>query len=271
MRILLVSDIHANRAALDAIPDQFDACLCMGDLVEYGPDPELALAWVRANATHSVRGNHDHGAAQNVEVHGVSGFRYLTMTTRKMTVERLANVDRRFLADLPVSSMVTVGGYRFLLVHASPRDPLDEYVPCEAKAWADRTEGYAVDFVCVGHTHTQFCLETGGPRVVNPGSIGLQRDGNPNGRYAIIEDGQVHLKEIPYDINRTLASVERADLDPLTKRMLGDVYRLGRYVHPDGLGTKSGVVSSAANSRPQIREHPPHESGMFRRPVGVPN
>lgn len=269
MRILLVSDIHANRAALDAIPlDSFDACLCMGDLVEYGPDPEESLAWVRKYANYSVRGNHDHGAAQNVEVHGVSGFRYLTMTTRKMTVERLGNDDRRFLADLPVSTMVTVGGYRFLLVHASPRDPLDEYVPTDAKSWADRTEGLAVDFVCVGHTHTQFSIDTGGPRVINPGSIGLQRDGNPNGRFAIIEDGRVHLKEVPYDVNRTLAAVDRARLDPLTKAMLGDVYRLGRYVHPDGLGTKSGVVTSSP--RTPIRDNPPpHESGMMRRPVGV--
>lgn len=262
MRILLVSDIHANRAALDAITEPFDACLCMGDLVEYGPDPERALEWVRANATHTVRGNHDHGAAQNVEVHGVSGFRFLTMTTRKMTVDRLSAADRRFLADLPVSLMVTVGGLRFLLVHASPRDPLDEYVPTDAKTWADRVDGLAVDFVCVGHTHTQFALDTGKATVVNPGSIGLQRDGNPNGRYAIIEDGKVLLREVAYDVPRTLAGLAAADLDPLSKEMLKDVYRLGRYVHPESLGGKSGVVTSAAVTRPS-------ESGMMRRPAGV--
>ena len=63
MRILLVADIHANRHALDAIREPFDVCLCMGDLVEYGPDPKPVIDWVRANALSCVRGNHDHGTA----------------------------------------------------------------------------------------------------------------------------------------------------------------------------------------------------------------
>ena len=82
MRILIIADIHANWAALDAIREPFDACLCVGDLVEYGPQPREVVAWVRENCVRCVRGNHDHGTAQSVDVFGVGGFRYLTMATR---------------------------------------------------------------------------------------------------------------------------------------------------------------------------------------------
>src|SRR3954469_22223456 len=101
MRVLIVADIHGNRAALDAIREPFDACLCAGDLVEYGPHPAECIDWVRTRAAACVRGNHDHGAAQDVPVSGVVGFRYLTMVTRRATVQSLSPADRRFLAELP--------------------------------------------------------------------------------------------------------------------------------------------------------------------------
>ena len=124
MRILVVSDIHGNRAALDAIREPHDVCLCLGDLVEYGPEPAACIDWVRTHAHFTVRGNHDHGAAQDVPVVGTVGFRYLTMASRRVTVPALRPADRRFPADLPTTALLTLGGKRFFLVHASPRDPL---------------------------------------------------------------------------------------------------------------------------------------------------
>ncbi|MFO0852121.1 MAG: metallophosphoesterase family protein [Gemmataceae bacterium] len=235
MRILVVSDLHANPAALAAITEPFDACVCMGDLVEYGPDHGPVFDWVRKHVTVCVRGNHDHGAAQGVSVQGVSGFRYLTMATRETTARTLSAADRRFLADLPTMAMVTLGGLRFLVVHASPRDPLDEYVYPDPAAWEPRLKGFPVDFVCVGHTHTQYSLPVGRVTVVNPGSVGLSRDGDPRVRYAVIDDGKVELKQVAYDVDATVAAVGRTDLPLLAKSMLTDIYRGGRYVHPPGL------------------------------------
>jgi putative phosphoesterase len=256
MRILLVADIHGNRAALDAIQEPHDVCLCLGDIVEYGPDTTGATDWVRQHATHTVRGNHDHGAAQNVAVAGAAGFKYLTMATRRNTIAQLTAADRRFLADLPTSLMLTLGGKRFLLVHASPRDPLDEYVPTDTAAWTTRVADLNVDFVCVGHTHVQSAMTVGqGVTVVNPGSIGLQRDGNPRAKYAIIEDGKVQLKQIPYDIDRTVAAVDASPLDPQAKRMLTDVYRLGKLAPADStpmpgrLPKPAGVAAGSAALR----------------------
>ncbi len=118
MRILLISDIHGNWPALAALNETYDVCLCMGDLVEYGPEPAKVIDWVRTHAHHCVRGNHDHGVAQNVEINGVGGFRYLTMATRLPTIQMLSAEDRRYLADLPTLKLVTIADKRFLLVTA---------------------------------------------------------------------------------------------------------------------------------------------------------
>src|ERR1700752_4047559 len=98
MRILLVSDIHSNWAALEAVRETYDVCLCLGDLVDYGVEPSPCVDWARKNVTHSVRGNHDHGAAQGVLVNGVAGFRYLTGVSRLVTCAKLTEDDRRYLA-----------------------------------------------------------------------------------------------------------------------------------------------------------------------------
>ena len=231
MRILLISDIHGNRPALAALREPHDICLCMGDLVEYGPEPGKVIDWVRTNAAYCVRGNHDHGVAQNVEIAGVGGFRYLTMATRLPTIQMLAPEDRRYLAGLPTMQLVTVAGKRFLMVHATPRDPMDEYVMADAAQWANRVAGWNVDYVCVGHTHFQFALDVVGTKVINPGSLGLQRDGMPAARYAVIEDGKVELKQMEYDTGAAVAAVMDSPFDDKAKAMMADVYRLGRYQH----------------------------------------
>ena len=240
MRILVVSDLHANPSALAAVREPFDVCLCLGDLVEYGPDPGPCVEWARQTGAITVRGNHDHGAVQGVDIQGVSGFRYLTMATRRATAERLSDEDRRFLAALPTSRMLKLDGKRFLLVHASPRDPLDEYVGADPAAWEARLGGLHVDFLLVGHTHLQFSLQAGRTTVVNPGSVGLQRDGDPRARYAVIEDGRVELKQAAYDVEAAVAAVADSPIEPTAKKLLAEVYRIGRYVPLNGNGHVNG-------------------------------
>ncbi|HEX4612853.1 MAG TPA: metallophosphoesterase family protein, partial [Urbifossiella sp.] len=166
MRILLLADVHGNRAALEAIDEPHDLCLVLGDLVDYGPEPAACVEWVKRHAHAAVRGNHDHGVAQDVEVQGVGGFRFLTACTRPFSVAALSPTQRRFLADLPTSKMLNVEGKRFLLVHATPRDPMDEYAPADPAFWAPRLAGLGVDYVCVGHTHQPYTLQVEGVTVV---------------------------------------------------------------------------------------------------------
>ena len=227
MRVLVLADIHGNRAALDAIREPFDVCVCAGDLVDYGPEPGPCIDWVRANAAHCVRGNHDHGVAQDVELQGVGGFRYLTAVTRPLSVAAVTPEQRRYLADLPTSRMFTLAGKRFLMVHATPRDPMDEYAPADLNFWKPRLAGLNVDYLLVGHTHQPYTLQVNGTLVVNPGSVGLSRDGDPRAAYAIIDGDEVQLKRIEYPIEETVRAVEALTPDETGRQMLTDVFRTG--------------------------------------------
>lgn len=228
MRVLIVSDIHANWPALRAINEPFDLCLCLGDLVDYGPEPAPCVDWVREHARFCVRGNHDHGVAQDVTVQGVGGFRYLTSVTRPLSRARLDPERLRYLGRLPVTQQLQLNGRRILMVHATPRDPMDEYGPPEEEFWARRLEDTDADLVLVGHTHCQYELMVGRRRVVNPGSVGLPRDGDPRAAYAILEDGEVTLKRVDYPIEETIAAVEAAPLPDMARQALATVYRTGK-------------------------------------------
>jgi putative phosphoesterase len=234
MRILLVADIHANWPALQAISEPFDLCLCLGDLVDYGLDPVPCIDWARRHARHAVRGNHDHGVAQNVRVSGKNGFRYLTSVTRTITQERISVEDRRYLAALPVTRMVTIEDTRFLLVHATPRDPLDEYALADVNFWTRRLEKVDAQVICVGHTHFPFVLEVGDKLVINPGSVGQPRDGDPRASYAIIEDQSVELKRVEYPIEDTVRTILDSQLPEHAKELLVDVYRTGGMPKTNG-------------------------------------
>jgi putative phosphoesterase len=227
MRILLVADIHANWPALRAIDEPHDVCLFLGDLVDYGLDPGPCITWVRNHCRHAIRGNHDHGVAQNVTVSGRNGFKYLTGVTRPLTRERLTPDDLRFLGRLPLSRMITLDNMRFLLVHGSPRDPLDEYAPADADFWARRLQYVDADVVCVGHTHLPYVTEVGGKLVVNPGSVGQPRDGDPRASYAVIENNKVEFKRIEYPWEETIRVVEESSLPEQGKEQLAYVLRNG--------------------------------------------
>ena len=233
MRILVVSDIHANWAALAAIDEPHDVCVCLGDLVDYGPDPAACVRWSMGHAHYAIRGNHDHGVSQGIPVVGEKGYRYLTSVTRPLVWEALGADERRYLLQLPVTLRATLGDKRFLFVHATPRDPLDEYLMKDPKTWAKRLLNVEADVVCVGHSHAQFNMVVDGVLVLNPGSVGQPRDGDPRAAYAVIEDNKVELKRIDYPVEQTVARIEASGIPPRAKLLLAHGLRNGRL--PDGL------------------------------------
>jgi putative phosphoesterase len=239
MRVLIVADIHANWPALQAIQEPFDACFFVGDIVDYGLEPSACIDWVKRKATHSVRGNHDHGAAQLVQVSGRNGFKYLTSVTRPVTQERLSSEDRRFLAALPVTRHVTMGDTRYLLVHATPRDPLDEYAIADVEFWSRRLQNVDANVICVGHTHHAYVLEVGDKLVINPCSVGQPRDGDPRAAYAVIEDHRVELKRVEYDVEATIRTIQESGLPEPGKALLAEVLRSGGIAKPESSRHKS--------------------------------
>lgn len=233
MRILLIADIHSNWPALRAIQEPFDACLFVGDLVDYGPDPVPCIDWVRQNVHTSVRGNHDHAVAQRILPKGNTGFRKLAVATRPLHWNLIDPARNKFLARLPITARVQIDGYRFQLLHATPRDPMDEYLGPDPAAWEARVQGIEADFLCVGHTHVPYEIQVGDLRVVNPGSVGQSRDGDPRASYAIIEDGQVQFKKVAYDIDETLRLLKKQDVAPWAIELSAAVLQTGGRVSPE--------------------------------------
>jgi len=240
MRILLLADIHGNWPALRTLNEPCDVCLCLGDLVDYGLEPAPCIDWVRQKAHHTVRGNHDHGVAQDVTISGRNGFRYLTAVTRPLTRERLAEDDLRYLSRLPVTQMLTLEDTRFLLVHATPRDPLDEWAPPDLAFWQRRLQDVEADVVCVGHTHLPYVLEVGDKLVINPGSLGQPRDGDPRASYAIIEDYKVELKRLEYPVEETVRAIQESGLPDDARETLVGVFRTGEV--PSRLAGDNGAA-----------------------------
>jgi putative phosphoesterase len=227
MKILLVADIHSNWPALQAIQESFDACLVLGDIVDYGTDPGPCVDWVRRNATYAIRGNHDHAVVQQVAVRGGVGLKGLAAAARPLQRELLNTSQLKYLTKLPVTQSFRLDGLSFLLVHATPRDPLDEYLGNDPDAWREVLQSVDADFVCVGHTHLPFEVNLGSTRVINPGSVGQPRDGDPRCSYAIIERGNVKFHRVEYDIDATIRQMQSTGIESSMIQFADSLLRTG--------------------------------------------
>ena len=227
MRILLIADIHSNWAALSAIDETFDACLFMGDLVDYATDPIPCIDWMQHYASATVRGNHDHAVAERIPARAGSGYRDLAHATRPLHWKRLNPLRIKYLARMPLTQTISLGEHRFYMVHGTPRDPLDEYLTDDIAAWEKRLEDLQVDFACVGHTHVPFHTDLGGTQLINPGSVGQPRDGDPRAAYAIIENGKVEFHRVKYDIDAALEQMRRAGTEEWAVELAESILRTG--------------------------------------------
>lgn len=236
MKILLVADVHGNWPALSAIREDFDVCLFLGDLVDYCTDPVPCIDWVRSHATQFVRGNHDHSVAQHIPARGNSGYRRWAQATRPMQWKLIDRPRMKFLARMPTMQFARFADLSFCLVHATPRDPMDEYLPNDPALWKDRTAGIESRFVCCGHTHNPFVLDLGETTVINPGSVGQPRDGDPRASYAVIEDGRVELRRVEYDIGATLRQMVGCGVPEETVGVVEMALRQGGQIDPDLFG-----------------------------------
>jgi putative phosphoesterase len=129
---------------------------------------------------------------------------------------------------------IELDGLRFLMIHATPRDPMDEYLEPQPDLWNQRLEHIDTDFVCVGHTHIPMHLKLERMQVINPGSVGQPRDGDPRAAYAIIENGRVEFRRVPYNIDRTIQQMREAGIDEDAIALADSVLRHGG--NPAGRG-----------------------------------
>jgi diadenosine tetraphosphatase ApaH/serine/threonine PP2A family protein phosphatase len=249
MRIAIVSDVHANLAALEAVLRHAEAACaisaiwCLGDTVGYGPQPSECVARLRELGATLVAGNHDRAATGQM---GVEEFNTDAATAALWTRDHLEEDTAAYLDSLPE---VTQDPQReFTLVHGTLRWPLWEYLYSyeAARAHLERQE---TPFSLVGHTHVpmlaaegaefehgceMYYLEDGQSVplpddrkiVLNPGGVGQPRDGDPRAAYALYDaDARtVTVHRVEYDIGATQALMETAGLP----RRLIDRLSVGR-------------------------------------------
>jgi len=230
MRIGLVSDVHANRLALEAVLDDMpavDEVVCVGDVVGYNPWPAACVERIRSVATATVRGNHDR-TVETPERYRANRMAEagLEHAKRELSADQLA-----WLRSLPRATRF--GGGDFLLVHSHPDpDHEDAYVyPSEFETLApaieaveatDDGDGGPLTGLVLGHTHVQGAQWVGDRLVVNPGSVGQPRDGDPDAAYAVLETSEpaVDLRRVSYDVDQVIEAVDRAGLPSRTGERL---------------------------------------------------
>lgn len=229
MRLLIVSDIHANATALERVSQAADEVVVLGDLVDYGPDPEATIAWVQTHATYAVRGNHDNAVGTNVPTNAGPALLGAAEESAEWTRSRLGEPDLAFLRSLPLEAAFSFGGARFLAVHATPADPLRPYFgPDATEHWQTEASSIEADWLLVGHTHLPFVSHFGSKTIVNPGSVGQPRDGLPMAGFALWEDGDVSIVRRQYDIDETIRRLDATGLSPDTRTSLAGVLRTAR-------------------------------------------
>lgn len=235
MKILIVSDLHSNYEALLAVAHaeaDADEVWCLGDLVDFGPQPAEVVQWVRHHATHCIRGNHDNALGYDVDCRAGPKWHDLSVASREMNRALLSPDQIEYLRQLPTTTDVTVEECRFRLGHAGPDGDLFRYdlTPDadDARIGAAMTCTDA-EFVLCGHTHLPMQRTVGRQHYVNPGSVGLQRlgDGDLRASYAVWQDGVVRLRRVEYDVEKTAALVRSCALPAPTAERLARLYETG--------------------------------------------
>ena len=211
MRIGLISDIHANWPALEAVLDDMppvDDVVCVGDVVGYGPWPGKCVEHVRDVASVTVQGNHD----RNVETPENYTHNRMAYSGLKYAQSELTDAQRSWLATLPFKT--EFGDGEFVLVHSHP-DP-DERGTYVMPRDFSRMRPYLDEYtgIVLGHTHVQHEATIDDRLIVNPGSVGQPRDNDPRAAYAILDTSTVTVtfRRVEYDIDRVISAVEAEDL-----------------------------------------------------------
>lgn len=222
MRYLILSDIHSNLQALDAVvaaaAGRFDRVLCCGDLIGYGADPNAVVDWARANCAALIRGNHDRSCTPDEDL---GWFNPVARQAALWTAQAMTPENAAYLTALPVGPLVVDG---FTLAHGSPHDE-DEYMMSAAEA--EQAFAYLeTRLAFFGHTHIQggflwnhgrvetiapiwqgdrpgvMDVDAGCGYLVNPGSVGQPRDRDPRAAYLIYDSSAATVEycRAEYDI-----------------------------------------------------------------------
>jgi putative phosphoesterase len=207
MRIVIISDIHGNFAALQAPEECWDELWVIGDLVNYGPEPKEVVAWAQEHAHVVIRGNHNHAVGFATDPRCSPPYKTIAAETGAFSSSVLNHDEKTYLERLPLSVDRRLGRQTFHLCHATPSNPLFGYKDTDDATWQAEVESTSADVVIVGHTHVPFVHRFETQRIMNPGSIGQPKTGTPEACYGVWEDGRLELKRYFYPLAQAEAEI----------------------------------------------------------------
>jgi putative phosphoesterase len=215
LKVLVVSDIHSNLAALDAVLDdagQWDAGISAGDTVGYGPNPEECVDRLYFKGFRCVAGNHDRAVA-TVET---DWFNDDAQEAIRINRRQLSGGSLRWLGKLPTELKTEFDGLKVSVYHGSPTEPLTSYIyPETAEANAeDYLRLTGSDVLILGHTHIPYRIEKKDDLILNPGSVGQPRDRDPRASYLILETDPLRAehRRVEYSIDATAEAIDAVGL-----------------------------------------------------------
>ncbi len=221
MRVAIISDIHANLAAFEAVLKKIetsgvDAVYCLGDTVGYGPYPDACVNLVRERCAVTLKGNHDSGLLSETPL---EDFNMYGMKAILWSRKEVSAGNQAFLRDLPFTAVQE--GCTF--AHASPLQPDAWRYVMTLRAAQDNFTAFTTDVCFIGHTHVPVIIgEDGsinrmknkGRYIINVGSVGQPRDHNPDAAFGIYDTTTTtyQLVRVPYDIAKTMQAIRSAGL-----------------------------------------------------------
>lgn len=247
MRYAVISDLHSNLEALQAVAREArqagaEAFLCLGDVVGYGADPTALIAWVRRHCEVVIAGNHDWAAIGATDT---SYFNPAAAAAARWTGAQLSPDEAAYLAGLP--STARLGDA--LLVHATPYQPTAWHYLLDLRSAAFNFSHFEEPLCFLGHSHVpgiflfdedrrRLRAEPGGVlelkpsqkpsrrAIVNVGSVGQPRDGNPEASYALYDtaEGRVELRRVAYDVAAAAQKILAAGLPAFLAERLAAGY-----------------------------------------------
>lgn len=230
MRLLIISDIHANVAALEAVladaGDEWEKIWCLGDVIGYGPDPNECVSLLRQQEHISLSGNHDWAVLGKIDI---NDFNKDARMAIQWAQGALSEESRDFLDALPPLLQEDP----FTLAHGSPRQPVWEYI-LEQSTAAVNFPLFETPYCLVGHTHVPAMFEQIGHGravarhpvynerialddrrlILNPGSVGQPRDADPRAAYALLDTELLEweYRRVDYPVGQTQERMRQAGL-----------------------------------------------------------
>ncbi len=213
MRSAIISDVHANQVALNAVLGEIDSMginhiISAGDVVGYYPFPNEVIHLFKERRIVGIAGNHDRTVLRTQ----VSSMNPIAGEAAQWTAKELNDSSRNYLASLPPRTHITIGGKLAGLYHGSPRDDV-EYV-FEEEAEPELLKLSGTRLLILGHTHIPYIYRSREGTIVNPGSVGQPRDGDPRACFMVYDSTKddFTIRRIEYDIEAVIKSISRAGL-----------------------------------------------------------